>query len=140
MSRGGAGGASRDARQPDLACLLACVLACRDAKLNFPGAAPGPPSSKVLALLSGRAKSLTASRYSGLYRSKNGRWQARIMHGGKGANLGIFATQEEGARAYDAAARHMSLVMWVPGPSLEGVACLFCSVLCSSLLCSSVLF
>ncbi len=87
----------------------------RDARLNFPReGTPGSPSAKVLALLAGQAKSLTVSQYRGLSQSKNGRWQSRIIHGGKGANLGIFATQEEAARAYDAAARHMSHNMWVP--------------------------
>jgi hypothetical protein len=46
------------------------------------------------------------SRYKGVgFHSLNGRWRARIKVGAKHISLGVYASEEEAARAYDAAAR-----------------------------------
>jgi AP2 domain len=47
-----------------------------------------------------------ASRYKGVgFHSLNGRWRARIKTDAGSISLGVYATEEEAARAYDAAAR-----------------------------------
>jgi len=45
------------------------------------------------------------SQYKGLSPGRGARWRAFIRAGGKQRCLGTFATQEDAARAYDAAAR-----------------------------------
>ena len=48
-----------------------------------------------------------SSKYQGVYRHKDNRskpWQAHICIDGKKQYLGYYATEEEGARAYDAKA------------------------------------
>jgi hypothetical protein len=46
------------------------------------------------------------SRYKGVgFHSLNGRWRARIKTDTGSISLGVYATEEEAARAYDAAAR-----------------------------------
>jgi hypothetical protein len=53
-----------------------------------------------------RLSRLNSSGYKGVsWRSREQRWMARITRNGKSRYLGYFATAEEAARAYDAAAR-----------------------------------
>lgn len=47
------------------------------------------------------------SGFKGVGRLRNGRWFAQIKRRGKRTHLGCFATAEEAARAYDAAAAEM---------------------------------
>ena len=90
----------------NMAPLLPC---CSDAKLNFPAAgknSPGPPSAQLLAKLSDqhRPQTRAPSLYHGtsLQRS-SGRWVAHFRQ----SYLGLYATLEEAARAYDAVAHHV---------------------------------
>ena len=45
-----------------------------------------------------------ASAYKGVQRFKPGRWRARICVNGRQTSLGLFASEEAAARAYDVAA------------------------------------
>lgn len=47
----------------------------------------------------------SSSLYKGVARYEKGRWQAYIGRDGGQVSLGYFATEEEAARAYDAAAK-----------------------------------
>lgn len=56
----------------------------------------------------GKPRVECTSRYKGVLRRKNAsRWEARVKYNGKAIHLGTFATQEEGARAYNYAATLM---------------------------------
>ena len=71
------------------------------------------PSAEMLARLSGRGpgrgrQPASSGQYKGVYQDQSSvRWTAQIWHGGKNTNLGRFATEEEAARAHDAAAHHL---------------------------------
>ena len=45
-----------------------------------------------------------SSRFKGVCKTREGRWNARIYANGKRANLGVFKNEADAARAYDAAA------------------------------------
>jgi hypothetical protein len=63
------------------------------------------------------------SPYKGVsFHSLNGRWRARIKVDGKYVSLGVYATQEEAARAYDAAARELFGEFACPNFPLAGQA------------------
>ncbi len=44
-------------------------------------------------------------RFTGVYRTSNGKYQAKIGEGGKMKHLGVFESEEDAARAYDERAR-----------------------------------
>jgi hypothetical protein len=50
-------------------------------------------------------KTATSCKYKGVRRSKNGKFEARIMKDGKRISLGTFEKAEQAAKAYDDAAR-----------------------------------
>lgn len=47
----------------------------------------------------------STSRYKGVFRAPTGRWTAQIKYDHKSRHIGMFATEEAAARAYDEAAR-----------------------------------
>lgn len=47
------------------------------------------------------------SGFKGVAKHRSGRWQARIWHERRMRSLGLFATPEDAARAYDAAAKEL---------------------------------
>ncbi len=52
-----------------------------------------------------KTQGTSQSQYKGVTLTSTGRWQARIAIDGKRRSLGVFATEEEAARAYDVEAR-----------------------------------
>ena len=52
-----------------------------------------------------KTQGISQSQYKGVTLTSTGRWQARIAIDGKRRSLGVFATEEEAARAYDVEAR-----------------------------------
>lgn len=52
----------------------------------------------------GRRAATSTSRYKGVGRMANGSWRARIKVNYQERHLGLFASEEDAARAYDAAA------------------------------------
>lgn len=76
------------------------------AMLNFPESWENPINidQPIVVKATPRLEGMR-SRYTGVSPyNKQGRWQARIGQGGDRAVLGIFNSEEEAARAYDAAA------------------------------------
>jgi hypothetical protein len=68
-----------------------------------------------------RPQAGSASGFKGASIDKGGRWRAGIQVRGKRLGLGCFASPEEAARAYDAAAReHYGEFAWVNFPSAPG--------------------
>ena len=66
---------------------------------NLRAATPGQNNANS------RPRSNCTSPYKGVYwNADRGKWQAQISVGGRSTNLGRFASEEEAARAYDAAA------------------------------------
>lgn len=59
-------------------------------------------------MMNNRGKKDSVSRYKGVsFEKRTGRWLARMKIAGKQTYLGSFVTEEEAARAYDAAARRV---------------------------------
>ena len=66
------------------------------------------PANQSQNNMNARKQAGRSSRYKGVHRVKRtGKWQAYINLKGKRRNLGTFATEEEAAGAYDAAAREL---------------------------------
>ena len=57
-------------------------------------------------LMNKRKRSNSASPFKGV-RRKRGKWRATVILDGIDYNLGVFVTQEEAARAYDAKAKEL---------------------------------
>lgn len=57
--------------------------------------------SRVVSQLRAPPRARGSSRFLGVCRARNGKWQAKIRKAGKQVHLGLFATEQEAATAFD---------------------------------------